>query len=197
MKTQKLRTDTVIVLRGLNRSDLPMLLKWRNSRGVLNYVREYRLLDMADQINWYGNYLESRRKADWGQELMVVCEQPLHSDPVTPIGVGGFVRIQLHHGRAEISFYIGETKYRTKQIIKESLAKLLEMGFNQLRFNKITWPVYSHDPNLETYKSIIPEEAVLKQEYFWDGKFNDRHYLSITAHQYQEKRAEMGQYLDT
>src|SRR3990167_7440813 len=112
---------------------------------------------------------------------MILCFQ--HKE----IGVGGFVRTQWRNRRAELSFFIGEDTYRTKEIIKDSLEALLDLGFNTYGFHKITWPVYGHDPNLPIYKQIMREEAVLKEEYFWNGKFYDRHYLSMIEKEWNKE----------
>lgn len=165
----------MITFRSIEEKDLEIIKYWRNSPGVLPYVREYRLLSDYDQDKWFEAYQKQRRTSDWDQELMLILDEDLS------IGVGGFVRTQWRNRRAELSFFIGEDAARTKDIIKDSLESLIDLGFNTYGFNKITWPVYGHDPNLDIYKDILKEEAVLKEEYFWNGKFYDRHYLSILA----------------
>ena len=99
-------------------------------------------------------------------------------DVYEDVGVGGFVRIEWRNRRAEFSFYsIGGSK-------KEHILELLRKGFYDFNFNKINWPVYGHDPNISTYRDIFREEAILKEEYFWDGKYQDRHYLSLTKKEF-------------
>ncbi len=100
------------------------------------------------------------------------------------IGVGGFVRIEWRNRRAEFSFYIGDDKYRYPTYINEAINKLLSRGFYDYGFNKITWPIYSHDPSLDVYKETFKTEAVLKKEYFWNGKFQDRIYLSLLREEF-------------
>ena len=104
----------------------------------------------------------------------------------THYGCGGFTRIQWRHRRAELTFYIGEDGFRTGPMVRETLLVLLRRGFLELGFNKVTWPVYGHDPSLDSYTSIFNTEAILKEEYFWDGQFQDRYYLSLTRREFDK-----------
>lgn len=177
----------MISFRQVEKSDLPLLKYWRNSDIVRPFVREYRLLADSDQESWYQAYLVSRRKSDWDQEIMIIESDGKYLDAANctlldlpdkhsikiPIGVGGFTRIEWRNRKAELTFYNFYQQY-----IKESIIALLVKGFDEFNFHKITWPVYSHDPNLSLYQTIFNTEAILKYEYWWDGKFQDRIYLS-------------------
>lgn len=163
----------MIAFRAIEKEDLEMLGNWRNSESVRSCVREYRLLSTNDQEMWYEHYQKTRRDSDWGQELMIMLKDG------NSIGAGGFTRIQWRNQKAELSFYIGVDGERNALTIPEALRTLVRKGFHEFNFHKITWPVYGHDPNLDQYQKVFKTEAVLKEEYFWDGKFQDRHYLSL------------------
>ena len=178
--TEPTRTPKpVIELRAIDESDLDLMCKWRNSEHVRPYVREYRLIGENDQYRWFEDYLKRRRSSEWGEELMIVEYRSLHSEQLVPVGVGGFVRIQWRNRRSELSFYIGEDAYRTHEVIVSSLRALMDKGFKEWGFHKLTWPVYGHDPNLKIYKEVLVEEATLHEEYLWNGQYYDRHYLSM------------------
>lgn len=195
----------MITLRPIEKEDLEMLRKWRNSPEVFPYVREYRLITRPEQEKWYENYLHQSRTSDWDTELFVLeletaaenqtwtCTTTTGQDSyflnqdkqnVTglvkkPIGVGGFTRVEWKNRKAEFSFYIGESEHRNTETIKEALKLLLKKGFNEWNFNKVYWPVYEHDPNFYIYNQVFNLESVLKSEYYWSGKFQDRLYLSL------------------
>lgn len=158
---------SMITCRPIERTDLPMLKRWRNSTDVMPYVREYRFLTDHDQERWYSSYLASRRTSDFDQELLILEWEG------EAFGVGGFTRIEWKNRKAELSFYSINRDY-----IKEALTALIDKAFNEFGFHKIYWPVYSHDPNLETYSDIFHEEAVLCDEYYYNG-WQDRIYLSL------------------
>ena len=160
-------------LREINKMDLSLIQAYRNSSNVMPYCREYRYLTDMDQEHWLDNYHKQRRTSDWDVELMIIGEDK--SDMF--YGVCGFTRIQWRNRKAELSFYIGHSECNYPYFIEKALNLILERGFNVWNFHKIYWPVYGHDPNLPIYKKIMEEEAVLKKEYYWDGKYYDRHYL--------------------
>ncbi len=171
----------MIKFRAIEESDLSQMCLWRNAKDVFPFVREYRALSIDDQKEWFEAYRKQRRRSDWDQELMV-----MNYEGANDIGVGGFVRMEWRNRKAEFSYYIGNEHYRTKDIIWESIINLLTLGFNVFNLNKVYWPVYSHDPNIGNYTKIFKEEAVLKEEYFWDGEFKDRYYLSITKKEFDK-----------
>lgn len=173
----------MIVFRPIEKFDSDLLIAWRNSSFVMPYVREYRYLNDSDQEKWYQDYLTSRRKSDFDQELLVI-EHHLEKKSSYPssdrghqteIGVGGFTRIEWKNRKAEISFYIGLKEFEF--LIEPALKLLIEKGFKEFGFHKIYWPVYSHDPHLPIYKKIFDVEAVLKEEHWFEG-WKDRVYLS-------------------
>jgi len=171
----------MISFRPIEINDLIQLRNWRNSAEVLPYVREYRLLNSSDQKTWFKSYLGQRRSADFDTELFIMSYKE------TETGCGGFTRIEWRNQKAELTFYIGETEFRKPLIIKELLLGLLEKGFNEWNFNKIYWPVFGHDPNLEIYAQVFITESVMKDEYYWAGAFQDRHYLALTKKIYLQK----------
>lgn len=167
--------------RAIEREDLTRIKNWRNSAELSAFCREYRLLNDADQDAWFDSYQRARHDTDWGQELMMINAE----------SVGGFVRIQWRNRRAEVSYltnlphrYIHPQYEHASMAVKEEIMALLWKGFYDFGFNKITWPVYAHHPFLGLFKSIMVEEAILKDEYFQNGEFLDRHYLSLTKKQF-------------
>jgi hypothetical protein len=143
------------------------------------------MLSEEDEKLWFERYKCGRRRTDWGEELWVLSYQATHADKTREIGAGGFTRIQWHNRRSELSFYVGDDSYRNERVLRLALQALLHVGFLQFGFHKITWPVFGHDPWLPLYKEILREEAVLREEYFWNGTFHDRHYLALFSHEFQ------------
>ena len=162
----------LISLDPIEKIDLTCMMIWRNSPSVYPYVREYRLLNEHDQEKWYESYLSSRRKSDFDQDINILVYDDI------PIGVCGLTRIEWKNRKGELTFYIGDDEYRKESVIIKSITYLLNHYFSSFGLHKITWPVYSHDPNIAAYAKVMPCEAILKDEYWWNNKFNDRIYLS-------------------
>ena len=189
----------MISLRPIEKTDLSMLKEWRNSEVVRPYVREYRLLNDVDQEVWYAAYLNSRRRADFDQEILIISQKvetgryiansndTLDKEfALKPIGVGGFTRIEWRNQRAELTFYlVGNNGCHDLDSRHLAINALLDKGFNEFNFHKITWPVYAHDPNLKVYQSLFNTESILKEEYYWNGQFQDRYYLSLLKKDYK------------
>ena len=164
-----------MILREINRKDLKQLQEDRNSYLVIPNCREYRFLTDKDQEDWYEQYHRSRRKSDWDQEFMVMAPS---IDSSLIYGVAGFTRIEWRNRKAEVSFYMSNSGNIPKeQLVSSAFELLFYRAFDIFNFHKIYFPVYSHNPDLELYKQFFTEEAVLKEEYYWNGKYNDRHYL--------------------
>ena len=171
----------MITLRQIEESDLEMMKNWRNSEHVRPYVREYRFLSYQDQLEWFDQYRKQRRSSDWDTELMMIILSR------HPVGIGGFTRIEWRNRKAELSFYVGNMDYFGMEQIPDVLRCILDIGFKHYGFHKVTWPVYSHDPRMPIYQKVFETEAILKEEYFWDGRFHDRIYLSLTKAQFDDK----------
>ena len=162
----------MIAFRSIDEKDLPLLKSWRNSQEVYQYTREYRLLTDDDQLRWYKTYLSQRRHSEFDTELYILV------DDKRDIGAGGFTRVEWRNRKAELSFYLSQDCQGERRI-KECLHALIKLGFETFNLHKICWPVYEHDPKLPIYKQVFAGEAVLKEEYFWAGKYQDRLYLSV------------------
>jgi len=160
-----------ITLQAIERENLKQLQKWRNSKEVMSYCRQYRPLSMKDMLTWYE---EVNKDSDYNltNDLFVMVYDN------TPIGVGGYTRIDWRNRKAELSFYVGENTYRTEKIISEALLLLVDYAFKTLGLHKIYFPVYSFNPYLPIYEKILQREYTAKEEYYWESKWHDRIILS-------------------
>lgn len=156
-----------IVLRAIEKEDLALLQRWRNSEEVMPYCRQYRPLSVANMQAWY-RLLNSDKQYNLINDLFMIIVDGV------AIGVGGFVRIDWRNRKAELSFYVGENPSMYKNNLSEILVSFMDYGSKTLGLHKIYWPVYSFNPYLKIYEKLFKKEAVLKKEYYWNGKFHDR-----------------------
>ena len=159
-----------ITLRAIEKWDLPTIQRWRNSPEVLPNCRQYRPISLVTMEEWFKKLTEDK-DYNLTNDLFIIEHKG------TKIGVGGFVRIDWKNRKAELSFYVGEDTYRVKEVITESLMVLISYGLATLNLWKIYFPVYSFNPQIELYKEIMDEEYIAKSEYYYEGKFYDRHIL--------------------
>lgn len=160
-----------IKLRAIEQTDLSKILEWRNLSEVMPYCRQYRPLSLSDIETWYENLTRDK-------DYNLTNDLFLLTYDLVPFGVGGLVRLDWRNRKGELSFYVGNTDCSTEKIITESLILLIHYAFKTLGLHKVYWPVYSFNPNLSIYEKVLKREYVAKQEYYWNGKFEDRIILS-------------------
>ncbi len=162
-----------IKLLPIEESDLQDLLWWRNSSDVMPYCRQYRQLSVKNMQEWYKK-LHEDKDYNLTNDLFIIE----HDN--NKIGVGGFVRIDWRNRKGELSFYVGESSFRTQEIINKALMAIVGYGFKTLNLWKIYFPIYSFNPYLSMYKEVLKEEYIAKEEYYWQGKYYDR--IILTAY---------------
>ena len=154
-------------LRAIEKEDLPMIKRWRNSPNVMPYCRQYRPLSMKDMEVWYDS-ISRDTSYNLTNDLFVIEYED------TPVGVGGILRIDWRNRKGEVSFYIADVEKCTEEIITECLLSILEYGHKTLNLYKIYWPVYSFNPYLTIYEILMPVEYISTSEYYWNGAFHVR-----------------------
>jgi len=157
----------MITLRAIEKEDLRMLKRWRNSPEVMPWCRQYRPLSDTNMLNWY----ESLTKDN---EYNLTNDFLIMEYNGTPIGVGGYTRIDWRNRKAEVSFYVGEDTKRTSEVITQALLVLLDYAYETLNLRKVYFPCYQGNPYLPLYKQVLQEEYVAKKEYYWKGQYLDR-----------------------
>src|SRR3990167_5229617 len=141
-----------ITLRAIEKEDLKTIQRWRNSSNVMPYCRQYRPLSMQDMEKWYQS---SDKEYNLINDLFLICLKD-----GTPIGVGGFVRIDWRNRKAEVSFYIGEDSHRNRETIKLAISHIVQYGKATLNLWKVYFPCYSFNPFLPIYEEVMPREYI-------------------------------------
>jgi len=174
-----------VALRALEESDLPRLRDWRNNEDFRKYFREYRELNLNFQQEWF-------RKSVVGDDktimfgILGVSSQEL-------IGVCGLCYINWVHRYADLSLYIGKDNLYVDSAeggyAWSTLDLLFEYGFNRLNINKVWCEIYEFDVRKhELFNNYgFHQDGVLRENYFYDGKYLDGHVFSILAGEWRTK----------
>lgn len=98
----------------------------------------------------------------------------------TIIGGCGFHNWYLEHNRAELGYSLKNENFKRKGIMTEALKTIIDYGFNKMKLHRIEALV---DPeNIASIKLLKKfdffKEGVLKEHYFFDGKYVDSIILS-------------------
>jgi len=149
-------------LRQLEREDLPQLRDWRNSDWLRPYVREYRLLNMENQEEWFRS-LSSRDVEMFGIELAGVL-----------IGVCGLTHINWVNRTAEISIYVARGA-RGYGVGSEALERLEEIAFDRYNLNRIWAEIYDHnEASIKLFeKAGYLLEGRMRQHVYKEGAWRD------------------------
>jgi hypothetical protein len=165
----------LVGLYAIEREDLPQLQRWRNNPNIRKFFREYRELSVDQHQRWYEEIVIGDPDT-----LMYAIRRT--SDKAL-LGCCGFNHVNWVHRRAELSIYIGmkESYIDREGYAKDSVAILLRYGFNELGLQRIWTETYSFDKQKRDLLTNIGflEDGVLRNNYFFDGKWWDSIVISI------------------
>lgn len=174
-----------VALVAVKREDLKQLMDWRNIPDFRKHFREYRELNMPLQEKWYEEVV-------LGDPRTIMFSIKRLKDGRL-LGCCGFVYIAWVYRHADLSLYIG---WKGSYIDDEGYAKeacrlMLDHGFKELNLNKIWTEIYIFD---KKKKKLYDEfgfkiDGILRENYFYDGKFWDSYILSILASEWLNKKS--------
>ena len=161
----------LVYLEAVERSDLQLLMNWRNKEEFRKHFREYREI----QNKWY----ETKVQNDPSTIMFTI--KSAESDIV--LGCCGLCYVNWVNRNADLSIYIGwEDAYiDDKGYAEESCKLLMGYGFNQLGLHKIWTEIYEFDSKKrKLYDTLgFKLDGVLRDNYFYDGKWWNSLMLSI------------------
>jgi RimJ/RimL family protein N-acetyltransferase len=156
-----------VILRALEKEDLDSLKEWRNSSHVRKSTREYRLLNMINQKNWF----ESIHQLNPPKDIMF----GILDKRKKLIGVTGLTYIDWKNRNSEISIYFSTENWQTKPEAKEVINLVMEYGFEELNLNRLYVEIFAlmkENIKLFTKMKFIKEgqlrEKIWRQNKWWD-----------------------------
>lgn len=165
-------------LRALEKDDLLKLRDWRNKSHVRKSTREYRLLNMKNQEDWF----ESIHKSNPPKEIMfgIVIKNKI-------IGVTGLTYIDWKNRSSEISIYLSYENWQKKREAIDVLDLIMDYGFGELNMNRLWVEIYENMPeNVELFEKIkFSREGELRQK-IWRNKrwWNSYIYSKLSSEHY-------------
>lgn len=167
-------TTTRLTLRQITYADNDALFAMRSNAEIMRYIPRPLAVTLADSMVLIDNMLkgfEDKISINWAITL---------SGDDTLIGVAGFVRTNLANHSAEIG-YLLNSKHHGKGIMNETVAAIINYGFNQLNLNRIEAVI---DPeNIASEKLLLKlgfiKEGHFKQNVFFNNTYLDSVYYSL------------------
>ncbi len=157
-----------LTLRVIDMGDVEALFSLRSDERVMRYIGRPKAKEKSDSIE-----LIERNIQDLKENTSISWAISLKDDH-TLIGTIGYYRIKLEHHRGEVGYALHPDHWG-KGIMCEALNAVTEVGFQQFGFHSIegvTDPL-NHASNRLLQRCGFIREGILKENYFWNGKFLD------------------------
>lgn len=121
----------MVGLRALEEQDLSRLRDWRNANWLRPFVREYRLLNMVHQRDWFDRVSRSHEVEMFGVDFFGGL-----------IGVCGLCNINWVNKTAEVSLYIAPA-HQSKGYATQVLGLLRQKAFEELNLHRLWAEIFS------------------------------------------------------
>jgi len=160
-----------IILRPIERTDIPQIIKWVNDPDVRQYISIIFPMMETDEQEWFDNL--HRRKPNDMVFGIVVDEKFIGN-----MGVHG---ISWTNGTATTGAFIGEKEYRGKGYGTEAKMLLLHYLFHTLNLHKVCSTVIAYNKRSYAYsmKCWYKEEGRRKAQLYRKGQYWDEVLLAV------------------
>ena len=147
-------------LRAVEEEDLSQLLTWRNNSELRKYFREYRILNMEQQREWFIQKVLNDANTIMFSIVDINDENSL-------IGCCGLCYIDWINRNADFSIYIGkDLSYIDQKCGPDAADLLIDYGFGELNLHRIYAEIFEFDE---------PKRVLLKNLGFkYEGKSHDK-----------------------
>lgn len=169
-----------LILRELEKGDLPKLNAWRNDKRLLDLLgNNFLFISSAVDAAWFENYISNRDKA---VRLAIVV-----ADSNEYIGNVNLTSLHPVNRSAEFSILIGEEAYWSKGLGSIATRMMLEHGFNDRGLNRIYLTLLKDNTRaLKLYEKMgFKVEGVKRQDVFKNGEFQDSIMMSILKSEFK------------
>ncbi len=160
-----------VVLRPVEKSDVPNLVRWINDPDVRRFLNNSFPQNERDEEEWVSSLSKKTNNIVFALETL----------SGSPIGVMGLHNIKWRDGVATTGAFIGEKEYWGKGLGSEAKLLLLDYAFNTLNLRKICSDVIAFNERSYKYslKCGYKEEARLKSHIFRAGRYWDMILLAV------------------
>ena len=169
-------------LRAIERKDLSQLLSWRNNPEFRRFFREYRELNVDNQIQWYEKYVIN----DINTRMFAIVM--LETNEL--IGACGLCYIDWINRNADFSIYIGKDDIYIDDVYAIDAAKVMEKyGFEELNLHRLWSEIYSIDKKKINFfnKLSFKREGTLCETHWTGGQWVDSVYYGKISRDYYKE----------
>jgi RimJ/RimL family protein N-acetyltransferase len=169
-------------LRAIERSDIPLFVRWFNDPEVLRYLELFLPMSRAAEEQWF----EARLEDDSSHVFVIETLE----DGV-PIGNLDLHDIDGLSGSAGCGVCIGERSYWGQGYGADALGALLRFGFEELNLQRISLQVFDFNERaIRCYEKVgFRHEGRLRQARFVEGRYVDEVIMAVLRDEWQAGRA--------
>ena len=172
-----------VILGPVERYHLPIMVEYRNDPDLRKYFREYRLLSLENQTQWWEDKI-LKKDPSWIYFVIYPKDNSKHV-----IGMTGLTYMHPVYRNGEFAIVIGDKDYRRKGLGEDSLKALIRYGFNDLNLHRIDCEVFANNTSIVLYRKLgFVDEGTLRDRYYWDGNFWDSYILSLLRHEFDKQQ---------
>jgi len=165
----------LVVLRAIERDDLPNYVRWFNDEQVLRYFGLYRPMTLLHEERWYEAMVDNAAMCTFAVEY-----EGRH------VGGAGLDHIDGKNACAEAGLVIGEPDLWDQGLGGDVLRTLLRYGFEQLNLNRIYLRVFADNERaVHLYEKIgFQHEGRWREAEFRHGRYHDMLWMSVLHHEW-------------
>jgi ribosomal-protein-alanine N-acetyltransferase len=166
-----------LLLRRLIKEDTEQIFKLRSNENVMKFIGKSPVTSMDEAIAFFdlvNNSLENNSGISWAIALK--------ESPEKMIGTIGLWRLIKENFRAEVGYML-LPEYWKKGLAKEALLKVIDFGFNEMKLHSIEAHISPRNTAsaLLLEKTGFAKEAYFKEDFYFDGAFEDTAIYSLLA----------------
>lgn len=164
-------------LKQMTAADAEDFFVLRSNKHIMKYIERpiaEEVEECRELIRIMDEGIKENNMINWG--IYFKGEQQL-------IGTIGFYRLKPEHFRAEVG-YLLHTDHWKKGIMTEALNAIVKYGFEQLKFHSLEADLNPDNLASESLlrKCGFVKEGLLKESYYYGGKFTDTLIYSKLTH---------------
>jgi diamine N-acetyltransferase len=159
-----------VVLRAIEREDLPNYVRWLNDPQVLEHFGRFAPLSLVQEEEWYENMLRDPSVCNFAVEF-----EGQH------VGGAGFSGIDGRNARAEVGLFIGVPDLWDRGLGRDVLQALVRFGFEQMNLHRIALRVFAGNSRaVHLYEKLgFQHEGRWREAGFRHGCYHDILWMSI------------------
>lgn len=165
-----------VILRELDRSDLPVLNEWRANKDLVAQLGgNFHYVNSEVDDKWFDQYLSSRSV----NIRLAICRH----DTDAFIGVVYLLNIDWLNRNAEFAIQIGEPSEQNRGVGSEATRLMLDHAFADLNLHRIYLTVLTTNQRaIAMYEKLgFQKEGIFRQAAWKEGAFRDIYTMAILS----------------